>query len=100
MADEIKIDLYLNHGKGKVQSKGTTYDPEHTISSVKHGGGRVMWVGVQYMASSAAGSLVFIDNGTADGINRINSEVYRAILSDSIQPNSAKLITVLHSADQ
>ena len=38
------------------------------------------------------GVLVFIDDMTEDGSNRINSDVYRNILSAHIQPNSAKLI--------
>ena len=37
-------------------------------------------------------TLVFIDDVTADKSNRMNSEVFRAILSAHIQPNAAKLI--------
>ena len=43
-------------------------------------------------ASSGTGSLVFIDDMTEDGSSRMNSEVYRNILSVHIQPNSTKLI--------
>ena len=44
------------------------------------------------LASNGTGSLVFIDDVTADGSSLMNSEVYRNILSAQIQPNSAKLI--------
>ncbi|MEE6525044.1 hypothetical protein FKM82_024826 [Ascaphus truei] len=44
------------------------------------------------MAYHGTGSLVFIDDVTEDGSSRMNSEVYRDILSAQIQPNSAKLI--------
>ncbi len=44
------------------------------------------------MASSGTGLLVFIDDVTEDRSSRINSEVYKAILSAQIQPNAAKLI--------
>ncbi len=59
-------------------------------SSVKHGGGSVMaWA---CMAASGTGSLVFIDDVTADKSSRMNSEVFRAILSAHIQPNASELI--------
>lgn len=55
---------------------------KNIVSSVKHDG-------VMLCApASRTGSLVFIDNASA---NRIISEVYRAILSTQIQPNAAKL---------
>ena len=61
-----------------------------TPPSVKHGGGSVMaWA---YMAFNGTGSLVFIDDMTEDKSSRLNSEVYRNILSAHIQPNSEKLI--------
>ncbi len=70
--------------------KGTAHDPKHTTSSVKHGGGSVMaWA---CMAASGTGSLVFIDDVTADKSSRMNSEVFRAILSAHIQPNASELI--------
>uniref|UniRef100_A0A3B5Q0B9 Transposase n=2 Tax=Xiphophorus maculatus TaxID=8083 RepID=A0A3B5Q0B9_XIPMA len=89
--DETKINLYQNDGKKKVwRRKGTAHDPKHTTSSVKHGGGNVMaWA---CMAFNGTGSLVFIDDITADKSSRMNSEVYRDILSAQIQPNAAKLI--------
>ncbi len=71
--DETKINLYQSDGKRRVwRRKGTAHDPKHTTSSVKHGGGSVMaW------ACMAA---------------RMNSEVFRAILSAHIQPNASELI--------
>ena len=36
--------------------------------------------------------MVFIDDVTADRSSRMNSEVYRALLSAQIQQNAAKLI--------
>jgi hypothetical protein len=63
---------------------------EHTTSSVKHGGGSVMaWA---CMAANGTGSLVFIDDVTADKSVRIHFEVFRPILSAQIQPNASKLI--------
>ncbi len=44
------------------------------------------------MASSGTGLLVFIDDVTEDRTSRMNSEVYRDILSSQIQSNAAKLI--------
>ena len=89
--DETKINLYQNDGKRKVwQKKGTAHDPKYTTSCVKHGGGSVMaWA---CMAANGTGSLVFIDDVTADRSSKMNSEVYRAILSAHIQPNATKLI--------
>ncbi len=57
---------------------------------MKHGGGSVVaWA---CMTASGTGSLVFIDDVTADKSSRINSEVFRAILSAHIQPNASELI--------
>jgi len=44
------------------------------------------------MTANGTRSLVFIDDLTADQSSRMNSELYRAILSAQIQPNAAKLI--------
>ena len=44
------------------------------------------------MAANGTGSLVFIDDVTAVRSSKMNSEVYRAILSSHIQPNATKLI--------
>lgn len=89
--DETKINLYQSDGKRKVwRKKGTAHDPKYTTSSVKHGGGSVIaWA---CMATTGTGSLVFIDDVTNDGSSRMNSEVYRNILSAQIQPNASKLI--------
>ena len=57
--------------------KGTAHDPKHTTSSVKHGGGIVM----AWACMTAYGSLVFIDDVTADKSSRINSEVFQAIFA-------------------
>ncbi len=73
-----------------MEKEGTAHDPKHTTSSVKHGGGSVMaWACI---AASGTGSLVFIDDVTADKSSRMNSEVFRAILSAHIQPNASELI--------
>ena len=57
---------------------------------MKHGGGSVKaWA---CMAASGTGSLVFIDDVTADKSSRMNSEVFQAILSAHIQPNASELI--------
>ena len=59
------------------------------ILKVKHGGVSVMvWA---CMAANGTGSLVFIDDVTADKSSRMNSEVFRAILSAHIQPNASEL---------
>lgn len=89
--DETKINLYQSDGKAKVwRKKGTAYDPKHTSSSVKHGGGNVMaWA---CMAASGTGSLIFIDDVTDDGSSRMNSEVDRNILSANLRRNALKLI--------
>ena len=44
------------------------------------------------MAANETGSLVFIDDVTADKSSRMNSEVFQAILSAHIQPNASELI--------
>ncbi len=44
------------------------------------------------MAFSGTGLLVFIDDMTEDRCSRMNSVVYRDILSVQIQPSAAKLI--------
>lgn len=43
------------------------------------------------MAANTTGSLMFIDDVTANS-SRIISEVYRAVLSAQIQPNAVKLL--------
>ena len=44
------------------------------------------------MAAFATGSLIFINDVTNDGCSRMNSEVYRNILSAYVQENASKLI--------
>ncbi len=57
---------------------------------LKHSGGNVMaWA---FIASSGTGSLIFINDVTHDGSSKINSEVYRNILSDNLQKDATKLI--------
>ena len=89
--DETKINLYQSDGKAKVwRKKGSAHDPKHTSSSVKHSGGNVMaWA---CMASSGTGSLIFIDDVTHDGSSKMNSEVYRNILSANLKKDATKLI--------
>lgn len=89
--DETKMNLYQSDGKAKVwRKKGSAHDPKHTSSSVKHGGGNVMaWA---CMASSGTGSLIFIDDVTHDGSSKMNSEVYRNILSANLKKDATKLI--------
>ena len=68
------------------RKKERAHDLKHTTSSVEHGGGSlIVW------ACSGTGSLVFVKDVTSDS-SRMNSEVYRAILSAQIQSNAAKLI--------
>lgn len=58
--------------------KGMALNPNHSTSSVRCGGGSVLpWA---LMAAYGTGSLVFIDDLTADRSSRMKSEVYRAIL--------------------
>lgn len=44
------------------------------------------------LSATETGPLVIIDDVSADRNNRMNSEVYRAMFSALIQPNSAELI--------
>ena len=75
--DDTKINLYQSDGKRRVwRRKGTAHDPKYTTSSVKHGGSVMVWA---CMAANGTGSLVFIDDVTADKSSRMNSEVFRAI---------------------
>ena len=86
---ETKINLQSD-GKAKVwRKKESAHDPKNTRSSVKHGGGSVMaWA---CMADSGVGSLIFIIV-THDGSSRMNSEVYKNILSANLLRNASKCI--------
>lgn len=44
------------------------------------------------MASSGTGSLIFTDDVTHDGSSKMNSEVYRNILSANLKKDATKLI--------
>lgn len=44
------------------------------------------------MASSGTGSFIFIDDVTHDGSSKMNSEVYRNILSANLKKDATKLI--------
>ena len=70
-------------------TKGSAHDPKHTSSSVKHSGGSgIAWA---FMAASGVGSLIFIDDVTHDGSSRMNSEVYKNILSANLGRNASKI---------
>ena len=68
------------------EGKGTAHDPKppHHLSDMVE---TVLWT---CMAVNGAGSAVFIDDVTADR-SRMNSEVFRSILSAQIQPNAVKV---------
>ena len=75
-------------GKAKVwRRKGSAHDAKHTSSSVKHSGGRVMVLAC--MAASGVASLIFIDDVNPDGNSRMNSEVYKNILSANLRRNAS-----------
>ncbi|KAF7661064.1 hypothetical protein LDENG_00270050 [Lucifuga dentata] len=44
------------------------------------------------MAATGTGSFIFIDDVTADGSSKMNSEVYRNIVSAPVHANASKLI--------
>ncbi len=48
-----------------------------------------------FVASSRTGSLIFINDVTHDGSSKINSEVYRNILSDNLQKDATKPIGIM-----
>jgi len=91
------INFYQSNGKAKVwRKKESAHDPKHTSLSVKHGGGNVMaWA---CMASSGTGSLIFIEDVTHNGSRKMNSEVYRNILSGNLRKDANKLRQSLHHA--
>ncbi len=77
-------------GKAKVWRKKDLLMIPNIQVHLKHSGGNVMaWA---FIASSGTGSLIFINDVTHDGSSKINSEVYRNILSDNLQKDATKLI--------
>lgn len=68
-----------------MEKERATHDLRHTTSCAKHGGGSVMylWLPMEHMIT---------DDEAADRSSKINSEVFRAILSAHIQSNALKLI--------
>ena len=57
---------------------------------MKHGGGSVMaWA---CMVASGVGSFIFIDDVINDGCSKMNSEVYKNIMSANLQKHVSKLI--------
>ncbi len=77
-------------GKAKVWRKRDLLMIPNIQAHLKHSGGNVMaWACI---ASSGTGSLIFINDVTHDGSSKMNSEVYRNILSDNLQKDATKLI--------
>ncbi len=92
--DETKINLYQSDGKAKVWRKKDLLMIPNIQAHLKHSGGNIMaWACI---ASSGTGSLIFIDDVTHDGSSKMNSEVYRNILSANLQKDATKLIGYLH----
>lgn len=78
--------MYQNDGKCMEKDR-SAHDPEHTTSSVKHVGSKA--IVLEGTPANGTGSLVFINDVTADKSNRMNS---RAMSSAHIQPNASGLI--------
>ncbi len=77
-------------GKAKVWRKKDLLMIPNIQAHLKHSGGNVMvWA---FIAASGTGSLIFINDVPHDGSSKINSEVYRNILSDNLQKDATKLI--------
>ncbi len=77
-------------GKAKFWRKKDLLMIPNIQAHLKHSGGNVMvWA---FIVSSGTGSLIFIYDVTHDGSSKINSEVYRNILSDNLQKDATKLI--------
>uniref|UniRef100_A0A674PB52 Tc1-like transposase DDE domain-containing protein n=1 Tax=Takifugu rubripes TaxID=31033 RepID=A0A674PB52_TAKRU len=75
-SDETKIELFGHNAKQYVWRKSNTaHHPEHTIPTVKHGGGSIMvWA---CFSSAGTGKMVKID-GKMDGAK------YRTILEENL----------------
>uniref|UniRef100_A0A8C7GHX2 Transposase n=1 Tax=Oncorhynchus kisutch TaxID=8019 RepID=A0A8C7GHX2_ONCKI len=82
-SDETKIELFGNNAKRYVWRKSNTaHHPEHTIPTVKHGGGSVMvWA---CFSSAGTGKMVKI-NGKMDGAK------YRTILEENLMESAKDL---------
>ncbi len=73
---------------GERKEQLTIQSTPHQVSNMV---AAVLWHGHMYHCNGTA-SLVFIGDVTADRSSRMNSEVFKAILSAHIQPNATKLI--------
>uniref|UniRef100_A0A8C7IDD5 Transposase n=1 Tax=Oncorhynchus kisutch TaxID=8019 RepID=A0A8C7IDD5_ONCKI len=82
-SDETKIELFGNNAKRYVWRKSNTaHHPEHTIPTVKHGGGSIMvWA---CFSSAGTGKMVKID-GKMDGAK------YRTILEENLMESAKDL---------
>uniref|UniRef100_A0A8C8K4I5 Tc1-like transposase DDE domain-containing protein n=1 Tax=Oncorhynchus tshawytscha TaxID=74940 RepID=A0A8C8K4I5_ONCTS len=82
-SDETKIKLFGNNAKRYVWRKSNTaHHPEHTIPTVKHGGGSIMvWT---CFSSAGTGKMVKID-GKMDGAK------YRTILEENLMESAKDL---------
>jgi transposase len=82
-SDETKIELFGNNAKRYVWRKSNTaHHPEHTIPTVKHGGGSIMvW---SCFSSAGTGKMVKID-GKMDGAK------YRTILEENLMESAKDL---------
>uniref|UniRef100_A0A8L0DPU9 Transposase Tc1-like domain-containing protein n=1 Tax=Oncorhynchus mykiss TaxID=8022 RepID=A0A8L0DPU9_ONCMY len=82
-SDETKIELFGNNAKRYVWCKSNTaHHPEHTIPTVKHGGGSIMvWA---CFSSAGTGKMVKID-GKMDGPK------YRTILEENLMESAKDL---------
>uniref|UniRef100_A0AAZ3SLG3 Transposase Tc1-like domain-containing protein n=1 Tax=Oncorhynchus tshawytscha TaxID=74940 RepID=A0AAZ3SLG3_ONCTS len=82
-SDETKIELFGNNAKCYVWRKSNTaHHPEHTLPTVKHGGGSIMvWA---CFSSAGTGKMVKID-GKMDGAK------YRTILEENLMESAKDL---------
>ncbi len=77
-------------GKAKVWRLNYLLMFPNIQAPLKHSGGNLMaWA---FIASSRTGSLIFINDVTQEGSSKINSKVYRNILSDNLEKDTTKLI--------
>lgn len=81
--------------RAKCIERKDAHDPEHTSSSVTHGGGVMAWA---CMAASLIGWLIFMDDVTHGGCSRMTSEVYRYIQSISEELDQAKDMHSKHTS--